>query len=163
MPTKVTAFSVDGYDLSAQIADWFGTANLPADGTISVAMRSYEVDVPTDVVFKFGGVDGNGQRWSKQISLPFLGKKETTSGPGAAISLVSVPESVVKSGKGDPNDVPKFFVCPTPAGFARPTRAVVVLALLAYRIFERVRGTAGEGRVAMASAMGARAEAKRTK
>jgi subtilase family serine protease len=107
VPTKVTAFSVDGYDLSAQIADWFGTANLPADGTISVAMRSYEVDVPTDVVFKFGGVDGNGQRWSKQISVPFLGKKETTSGPGAAISLVSVPESVVKSGKGDPNCAPE--------------------------------------------------------
>ena len=98
VPTTLTSFSIDGYDLSARIADWFGSANLAAKGALLVALRGKDLEVPADVVFAFGGVDQGGEHWSKKIGVPFLGPRT-----GAAMSLTSNPSTVVKIGKGDPN------------------------------------------------------------
>src|SRR5262249_44735718 len=98
----ITAFSIDDYDLSQYIDAWFGSRILPANGSLSVQMRSKELKVPSDHVFAFAGVDANGQKWSKQITVPFRGPK-TTDQNGASMKLTSDPNPVVKVGRGDPN------------------------------------------------------------
>jgi hypothetical protein len=100
--TTVTSFSIDGDDLSDYIADWFGSANLAANGSLSVDMRAKDLDVPSDIVFAFAGADASGQKWAKQISVSFRGAQQG-SPKGAAMSLTSDPAVVVKSGNGDPN------------------------------------------------------------
>lgn len=104
-PTTITAFSVDDYDLSEGIEAWFGTDQLPANGSLSLALRAKNLEVPSDHVFAFAGVDPSGQKWSKQISVPFRGP-QPSSQTTAAMSLTSDPAVVVKVGKGDPDCAP---------------------------------------------------------
>ena len=49
--TKLTGFSIDGYDLSEYIADWFGTTTLPANGSLSLKVRA------KDMARAIGGAD----------------------------------------------------------------------------------------------------------
>jgi hypothetical protein len=102
-PTRVTAFSVDDYDLSDYIGDWFGSASLPANGSVSVDLRSKDQAVPSNHVFAFAGVDNSGQKWAKQVTVSFLGPKPRN---GPAMSLTSDPAVVLKIGKGDPDCAP---------------------------------------------------------
>ena len=95
---------MDDYDLSDYIADWFGSTTLPANGSVSVDLRSKNLDVPSDHVFAFAGVDASGQKWQKQITVSFLGPKPANT--GAIMSLSSDPAAVVKVGKGDPACAP---------------------------------------------------------
>lgn len=98
--TKLTAFSVGEHDLTQYINDWFGSANLPANGTLSAKLRSRDLPVPTEIVFSFSGVDAGGRVWSKQIPVRFVSAAETKT---AVMSLTSTPDLVLKVGKGDPN------------------------------------------------------------
>ena len=103
--SKVTAFSIDGDDLSEYIADWFGSTTLPANGLLSVKMRAKDLNVPSDIAFAFAGTDNSGQQWSKKISAPFRGPNSGNQ-KGAAMSLTSDPSVVVKIGNGDPSCAP---------------------------------------------------------
>jgi hypothetical protein len=100
--TKLTGFSINGYDLSGSIADWFGTTTLPARGSLSVNVRARDIDVPADVPFTFAGTDNSGQQWSKKISAPFRGP-DSGKQKTAALSLASDPAVVLKIGSGDPS------------------------------------------------------------
>jgi hypothetical protein len=104
-PTRITGFSIDGDDLSDSIADWFGTSDLPANATLSLAMRARDLDVPSDHTFAFSGVDYSGQKWSQEVSASFQGPR-TGNQKSAAMSLSSDPAVVVKLGNGDPNCAP---------------------------------------------------------
>jgi hypothetical protein len=97
-PTKLTGFSINGDDYTAQIAAFFGSVNLPANGTLSAAVREKNLTVPANVPFSFSGIDASGQNWTQQLTVPFFG--DPTS---AAISLASFPETVLRSAKSDPN------------------------------------------------------------
>jgi hypothetical protein len=103
--SKLTAFSIDDYDLSEYIAEWFGTSTIPANGSLSLQMRGKDMAVPSDVQFAFAGIDDSGQQWSRKVSAPFrgpgAGKQKT-----AAMSLTSDPAVVLKTGAGDPNCAP---------------------------------------------------------
>jgi hypothetical protein len=101
-PTTITAFSIDDYDLSDYIQGWFGSKALAANGSLSVDLLSRNLQVPSDHIFAFAGVDASGQKWAKQITVSFLGPKPGTD-KGAAIKLTSDPATVVKIGKGDPD------------------------------------------------------------
>jgi hypothetical protein len=100
--TTVNAFSIDDYDLSEFIADWFGSTTLPANSVLSLDLRAKDLNVPSDHVFAFAGVDNSGQKWTKQITVPFQGPKPA----GAAMSMASDPAMVVKIGQGDPDCAP---------------------------------------------------------
>jgi len=100
-PTTVTAFSIDDYDLSNYLEQWFGSKSLPANGSLSVDLLSRDMQVPSDHVFAVSGVDANGQKWTKQITVSFQGPR-TNNQKGAALKLSSDPATVVKIGKGDP-------------------------------------------------------------
>jgi hypothetical protein len=92
--TTVTSFRIGGTDYSSSIASWFGSANLPAGGTLSAHLRSRNLTVPTTIVFQAGGADSGGRTWTTQASIQFLGRPTT-----ANLSLESLP-SVIRQ---DPN------------------------------------------------------------
>jgi uncharacterized protein (TIGR03437 family) len=68
----VTAFSINGtpYD----VATVFGTANIPAGGSISSSnLGLANLAVPANVVFAYSGTDALGNTWSHQLTIPFDG------------------------------------------------------------------------------------------
>jgi hypothetical protein len=107
--TLVGGLWIDDNDLSPYTLPIFGDIRLPANGTLSGSMKAGGLDVPSDHVIKVIGVDADGRKWSKQVTVQFLGPK-TTSGSGktAAMSLTSDPAVVVKIGKGDPDCAPDY-------------------------------------------------------
>jgi hypothetical protein len=105
--TKLTGFSIDGYDLSEYIADWFGTTTLSANSSLSLKVRAKDMAVPSEVPIAFAGIDNSGQQWSKKISASFRGP-ETGNQKGAAMSLTSDPAVVIKTGAGDPKCAPDY-------------------------------------------------------
>jgi uncharacterized protein (TIGR03437 family) len=84
--TTLTGFSIDGTDYSSDIVSGFGSATIPAKGTLSAAMRSKLPSVPVTRVFAFSGADAGGAKWSQQISVPFYGPQYA-----AAMLLSSSP------------------------------------------------------------------------
>lgn len=100
IPTTITSFSIDGFDMSALLATAFGGTNLAGHGSRSAPLKSRELAVPSDHVFAFSGVDFNGQRWTKQIVVPFRGEP--------AMSLTSVPAVVVKGTTNCPAERPYY-------------------------------------------------------
>ncbi len=99
-PTTLTGFTMDGYDYSAQIAAFFGSANVPASGTLSAAVRFKDRDVPAGIAITLSGSDPSGQKWSRQLTVSFFGDQ---TAPGAGMALASVPETVLQSTKADAN------------------------------------------------------------
>jgi uncharacterized protein (TIGR03437 family) len=70
--TKVTGFTINGQDNTASIVADFGTANIPAHGTIAASLSGNITTVPLNRTFVLSGVDGSGQTWSQQITVPFV-------------------------------------------------------------------------------------------
>jgi uncharacterized protein (TIGR03437 family) len=70
--TTFTGFTIDGTDYSSQIASFFGSAQIPADGQLHAPLGMNLPNVPYNVVFTFSGVDpGTNTSWSQQLSVPF--------------------------------------------------------------------------------------------
>jgi len=79
--TTLTGFTVNGTSYSAaQIASFFGTKSIPANGSISASLGFKSLaSVPETVVFGFSGIDASGQTWSTQLSVPFDGPQSSLS------------------------------------------------------------------------------------
>jgi len=88
--TTLTSFSIGDTDYSSSIVSFFGSATLPAKGTLSASLRSALPTVPATLVFAFGGADAGGTKWSQQISAQFLGPQYA-----AAMLLSSSPSVAV--------------------------------------------------------------------
>lgn len=67
--TTLTAFTINGQPQN--VVTGFGSASIPAGGSISTSLGFKTLNVPTTVVFGFNGVDASGQTWSQQLSIPF--------------------------------------------------------------------------------------------
>jgi len=68
----LTSFTIDGksYDVNTL----FGTASIPADGSIFTTNFSLSnLSPPTNVVFGYSGTDALGNRWSELLAIPFDG------------------------------------------------------------------------------------------
>jgi uncharacterized protein (TIGR03437 family) len=68
-------YTVAGFaaqDLSSSIPALFGSAAIPAKGTLSSALRT-QLSAPANVTLGFSGADANGTKWTQQIVVPFLG------------------------------------------------------------------------------------------
>jgi uncharacterized protein (TIGR03437 family) len=94
--TTLTDFTYAGQSLASEIKNFFGTASIPARGTISAALRIRNLTVPTTIVLGFSGVDGGGQKWTQQISVPFFGKQLS-----ASMALASSPATLHQNPNGD--------------------------------------------------------------
>ena len=57
-------------DLSSSISAFFGSAIIPAKGTLSGNLRT-QLTPPANVTLGFSGMDASGTKWSQQIVVPF--------------------------------------------------------------------------------------------
>ncbi len=89
--TTLTGFTINGTDYSSQIASFFGTAAIPANGTIAATRRAQGLSVPLQAVFSFSGRDAGGHTWTQQAQATFLGPQIT-----AIMQLVGAPAAVRK-------------------------------------------------------------------
>jgi len=72
VPTTVTGFTLDGVSFASSIAQFFGSATLPAHGSLSANLKAGNIAVPSTVTMTFTGQDATGAAWSQQIAVPFL-------------------------------------------------------------------------------------------
>ena len=77
--TTLTGFSIGDSDYSSSIVSFFGSASLPAKGTLSASLRSKLASVPATLAFTFSGADASGVKWSQQISVQFYGPQYAAS------------------------------------------------------------------------------------
>ena len=82
----LTGFTIDGIDYSSHIQSWFGSASIPANGTISASLGSQPSTVPVNWVLGFSGTDASGATWTQQITVPFLAQPSS-----ASMALASLP------------------------------------------------------------------------
>jgi hypothetical protein len=89
VPTTLTDFTIDGTSEASNIASWFGSASIAANGSLSASLRTRGLTVPITRVFGFTGVDGNGHQWTQQLQVSFYGIQIT-----ASVLMTSVPAIV---------------------------------------------------------------------
>jgi len=96
--TKITGLFIDDDDYSASLPAFFNTTTLFANGTLTASLRGKDLDVPSEYDFAFSGVDPDGRKWTRHLTVSFVGEQGT-----AAMALSSSPSTVVKKAKGDPH------------------------------------------------------------
>ncbi|HEV3196522.1 MAG TPA: protease pro-enzyme activation domain-containing protein [Bryobacteraceae bacterium] len=94
--TTLTDFTFGGQALASQIQNFFGTASIPAHGTLSTALAARNLTVPATIRLTFSGMDASGQKWSQQIDVPFFGRQLS-----ASMALSSLPAIVHQNPNGD--------------------------------------------------------------
>jgi uncharacterized protein (TIGR03437 family) len=97
VPTTLTDFTFGGNDYATSIPAFFGTANIPAHGTLSAALCATIQTVPSTLTLGFSGKDASGQTWAQQIVVPFYPAQIS-----ASMALLSLPGTEVENPKGDP-------------------------------------------------------------
>ena len=96
--TTLTDFTFFGTSYASSLQDFFGTASIPAHGTISAALKAFVDTVPSTGLIGFSGRDASGVSWAQQISVPFLPMQTA-----AAMALTSAPSTVVRNPTYDPH------------------------------------------------------------
>ena len=74
--TTLTKFTIGGFDESASIKSFFGTASIPANASILAGVSSPSLSATTGLVLGFGGMDASGATWSQQITVPVVSRVE---------------------------------------------------------------------------------------
>jgi subtilase family serine protease len=70
--TTVTGFTFDGVSYAGSITEFFGSATLPAHGTLSANLAAGNIAVPASVEIVFSGRDASGAGWTRQVAVSFL-------------------------------------------------------------------------------------------
>jgi len=81
--TKLTSLSINGADYSSLIAGKFGGGAIAANGSVTGTISLSNVNVPSNVLFGFNGVDASDHTWTYTMAIPF-------SGPQTHISVAGV-------------------------------------------------------------------------
>jgi subtilase family serine protease len=76
--TTVTGLTLNGVSYAGSIAAFFGSATLPAHGTLSASLKAANIAAPSSVVMVFTGRDASGATWTRQIAVPFLPQPTST-------------------------------------------------------------------------------------
>jgi uncharacterized protein (TIGR03437 family) len=95
--TTLTNFTFGTQSLADQITNLFGSASIPAKGTLSAQLGAINVTVPSTVTLGFSGVDASGQKWSQTVPVTFYGKQLS-----ASMALASSPSPVHQIPTGAP-------------------------------------------------------------
>ena len=96
--TTLTDFTVGGASYEQQIASWFGSAAIPANGSISASVVSSSLSPPGTLVLGFSGADAGGQKWSEQIPVPYYGQQI-----GDSVHASITPVTVVQNPNAAPS------------------------------------------------------------
>ncbi len=71
--TQITRIRIDGRDYTSEIATWFGSAQLPAGGTLQAPLKAQVFSVPTNQIIEFWGVDNvSGKNWYRESSVSLI-------------------------------------------------------------------------------------------
>ena len=70
--TTVTGFTFGGVSYTTSIPTFFGSATLPAHGTLTAKLQSANIVPPVTETIVFTGRDASGATWSQQASVSFL-------------------------------------------------------------------------------------------
>jgi uncharacterized protein (TIGR03437 family) len=95
--TTLTDFTINGVSDAQQIASQFGSAAIPAKGSISASIVSSNLTPPGTLLLGFSGVDASGQQWSAQLPVSYYGQQIAASAKAAL-----TPGTVLEN----PNAVP---------------------------------------------------------
>jgi len=84
----LTSFTIGSTSYTAQISSLFGSASIPAHGSITANLTLNSMPTPNPAVFTFGGTDANGKSWTTQMSVTFEATQTalTVAGVGNAAS-----------------------------------------------------------------------------
>jgi uncharacterized protein (TIGR03437 family) len=77
-PTQVNGLLVDNQDLSGQIRTLFGNNFVPASGVISANIGLRNIQAPYDLRVVVSGLDTGGLRWTRDIVVPLLPRRQAT-------------------------------------------------------------------------------------
>jgi hypothetical protein len=80
---KLTKFVAASTDMSDEIADWFGSARLPASGTLHANMCWQLDSLPATLEYEVDGVDGGGHTITATLQVDFEGPAQISSGSAA--------------------------------------------------------------------------------
>jgi uncharacterized protein (TIGR03437 family) len=122
--TKLTSFTIDGVNNSANIAA-LGNGSIPAKGSVSATFVGNPATIPTTRTFVFGGVDADGTNWTRQISVPFL----AAAGPMflPSIAIASTPLNMQQNPNANPScQWSQQLTVQEEAGFAMAITRLVV-------------------------------------
>jgi len=95
--TTITAFTINGTN---NIGAFGSNPKLAANGVLSVTLAGNGLNAPLDRVFSFSGTDNNGNKWTQQITVPFLPAAGNPVMP--VISLTSPTATVQQNPQADP-------------------------------------------------------------
>lgn len=98
VPATLTSFTFAGTDYSSSIPAFFGSSSIPADGTLSAALRAKIAKAPSTLVLEFAGADANGNSWTQKISIPFYGRQIS-----ASLAVSGSPSVVLRNPDAPPN------------------------------------------------------------
>jgi V8-like Glu-specific endopeptidase len=71
--TTITQFKIDGVDYTGSILGFFGSANVPANGTLNGVLHTSGLFTPVTKFFEFYGRDnGSGQTWYRMVPVNFI-------------------------------------------------------------------------------------------
>jgi len=102
MATKLTGFTINGADNSANIA-LFNKGSIPANGLVGANLVGNlgSSSLPLDRTFVFTGQDADGTTWTRQLTVTFV------AAPGAydvpAIGLAGAPSALQQNPQADPS------------------------------------------------------------
>jgi hypothetical protein len=77
---KLTKFVAGGSDYTDRIASWFGSATLPASGTLHAKLCWQLTTVPVTLAYEIDGVDGSGRQVQATTTVEFKSPLDTKSG-----------------------------------------------------------------------------------
>jgi len=94
----LTGLTVDGQD--ASIGQYFPTPSIAPNSTLGSNLIVYRnLAYPLAHTYQFTGVDAGGQSWTRQVTVSFLGARDTVE----AVILSAVPLVMQQNPAADPN------------------------------------------------------------
>jgi uncharacterized protein (TIGR03437 family) len=96
--TSITSFTFSGSNSLSLLG---ANPKLPAYGSLGVSLAGTVSAPPANIVLAFGGTDANGNKWTQQLTVPFLPPLGTQSAPG--ILLTSPMTTVQQNPQADPS------------------------------------------------------------
>jgi len=95
-PALVTGFSIDG--AAQPLAQYLPSPTIAASGSVSVTVVQRNLVTPSAQTFGFTGFDANGNIWSRQIAVNYLGLP-----PGSLPTVSATPLVVAQNPSADPS------------------------------------------------------------
>jgi hypothetical protein len=103
---------------------FFGSAALPAHGSLSASLQAMNIPVPSSMVMVLTGRDASGASWTQQIAVPFLPQPTSASNPAGRGLFLSARQSEGNKPLAGIHKVPRVTSARPPTKYAATLAAV---------------------------------------